>query len=62
VFGTAYTHTIQHPAAGLSPFARQQHAWAHGVGSSFLLAAIVDVACLLVVVLVIRVKKAPASA
>jgi hypothetical protein len=34
----------------------------HGIGTAFLLAAILDVACLLVILLVIRIKQAaPAS-
>jgi hypothetical protein len=60
VFGTAYRGSVQHPPAGLTPFAQGQHAFAHGVGTAFLLAAIFDVACLLVILLLIRVKKAPA--
>jgi EmrB/QacA subfamily drug resistance transporter len=63
VFGTAYRTATLHPAAGLTPFAQGQHAFAHGVGASFLLAAILDVASLLVILLVIRIKKAaPAPA
>ena len=37
--------------------------WAHGVASAFLIAAILDVASLLVILLVIRTKRpAPAEA
>ena len=61
VFGTAYRSAAQHPAAGLTPFAQTQHAYAHGVGTAFLLAAILDVASLLVILLLIRVKKAVPS-
>ena len=58
VFGTAYTNAIRHPVAGLTPIAQGQHALAHGIGSAFLLAAILDIASLLVILFVIRVKKA----
>ena len=57
----ATIHAAQHPAAGLTAFAQSQHAWAHGVASAFLIAAILDVASLLVILLVIRTKR-PASA
>jgi EmrB/QacA subfamily drug resistance transporter len=62
VFGTAYRGSIQHPPAGLTRFAQGQHAFAHGVGTAFLLAAIFDVACLLVILFLIRIKKASAAA
>jgi len=63
VFGTAYRSAARHPVPGLTPFAQGQHLWAHGVAASFLLAAILDVASLLVIILVIRVRKAaPAPA
>jgi MFS family permease len=61
VFGTATRHAAQHPAAGLTAFQQSQHVWAHGVASAFLIAAILDVASLLVILLVIRTKR-PASA
>ena len=62
VFGTASRSAAAHPAAGLTAFAVKQHAFAHGVGTAFLLAAILDIASLLVISLVIRVKAAPAPA
>ena len=62
VFGTASRSAAAHPAAGLTAFAVRQHAFAHGVGMSFLLAAILDIASLLVILLVIRVKTSPAVA
>jgi EmrB/QacA subfamily drug resistance transporter len=63
VWGTASRHAAQHPAAGLTAFAQSQHAWAHGVASAFLIAAILDVASLLVILLVIRTKRpAPEAA
>jgi EmrB/QacA subfamily drug resistance transporter len=63
VFGTATRHAAQHPAAGLTAFQQSQHVWAHGVASAFLIAAILDVASLLVILLVIRTKRpAPEAA
>jgi hypothetical protein len=62
VFGTATRHAAQHPVAGLTAFQQSQHVWAHGVASAFLIAAILDVASLLVILLVIRTKRpAPAE-
>jgi hypothetical protein len=61
VFGTASRDALRHPVAGLTPLAQGQRVLAHGIGSAFLLAAILDIACLLVIVLVIRIKK-PAPA
>jgi EmrB/QacA subfamily drug resistance transporter len=58
VFGTASRNAAQHPVPGLSPLAQGQHVLAHGIGTAFLLAAILDVASLLVILLVIRVKQA----
>jgi predicted MFS family arabinose efflux permease len=63
VFGTASANAARHPAAGLTRFAQSQQAWAHGAASAFLLAAILDVASLLVILLVIRTKRpAPMTA
>jgi len=61
VYGTARQNALAHPAAGLTPVTAARHAFAHGVGSAFLLAAILDVACLLVVLLVIRIKPVQAA-
>jgi EmrB/QacA subfamily drug resistance transporter len=58
VFGTSSRNAAQHPVPGLTPFAQGQHVLAHGIGTAFLLAAILDVASLLVILLVIRVKQA----
>jgi EmrB/QacA subfamily drug resistance transporter len=57
VFGTSTADAARHPVAGLTPFAQSQHVWAHGAASAFLLAAILDVASLLVILLVIRTKR-----
>jgi EmrB/QacA subfamily drug resistance transporter len=63
VFGTSTGNAARHPVAGLTAFAQSQHVWAHGAASAFLLAAILDVASLLVILLVIRTKKpAPVAA
>jgi len=57
VFGTSTRHAAQHPIAGLTAFQQSQHVWAHGVATAFLIAAILDVASLLVILLVIRTKR-----
>ena len=57
VFGTASRNATQHPVAGLTGLAQGQRVLSHGIGTAFLLAAILDVACLLVILLVIRVKQ-----
>ncbi len=61
-FGTAYRGAAGHPVAGLTSFAQGQHQFAHGVAAAFLLAAILDVASLLVILLVIRVRQAAPAA
>jgi heme/copper-type cytochrome/quinol oxidase subunit 2 len=62
VFGTSTRHAAQHPVAGLTAFQQSQHVWAHGVATTFLIAAILDVASLLVILLVIRTKRAAPEA
>jgi EmrB/QacA subfamily drug resistance transporter len=57
VYGTASRDALRHPVAGLTSIAQGQHALAHGIASAFLLAAILDVASLLVILLVIRTRK-----
>ena len=61
VFGTSTRHAASRPVPGLTPFAQAQHVLAHGIASAFLLAAILDVAALLVILLVIRTGQAPAA-
>jgi EmrB/QacA subfamily drug resistance transporter len=60
VFGTASNNAARHPVAGLSAVAQGQHILAHGIASAFLLAAILDVAALLVIITVIRIKRVAA--
>jgi hypothetical protein len=61
VFGTSSKNAASHPAPGLTAAAQAQHVLAHGIGSAFLLAAILDVVALLVIVLVIRTGQQPAA-
>jgi len=63
VFGTSTKNAAAHPVAGLTAAAQAQHVLAHGIGSAFLLAAILDVVALLVILLVIRTgRQQPAAA
>jgi MFS family permease len=62
VFGTASSNAARHPVAGLSAVAQGQHILAHGIASAFGLAAILDVAALVVIVAVIRIKRAAVPA
>jgi EmrB/QacA subfamily drug resistance transporter len=56
VFGTSSSHAARHPVPGLTALAQAQHIFAHGIASAFLLAAVLDVAALLVILLVVRVR------
>jgi EmrB/QacA subfamily drug resistance transporter len=57
VFGTASRNAQQHPLPGLAAAAQGQHVLAHGMATAFGLAAIFDVASLLVIVALIRARK-----
>jgi EmrB/QacA subfamily drug resistance transporter len=54
VFGTASRDAARHPVPGLTAAAQAPHVLAHGMSAAFLLAAIFDVATLLVIVAFIR--------
>ena len=54
VYGTASRNAAAHPVAGLSAAAQQQHVLAHGMSAAFGLAAIFDVATLLIIVVLLR--------
>jgi EmrB/QacA subfamily drug resistance transporter len=63
VFGTASRNAAQHPLPGLTAAAQAQHVLAHGMATAFGLAAIFNVASLLVIVALIRARKlAPRAA
>ena len=57
VFGTATRNAAAHPAAGLSGTALQHQVLAHGMSTAFGLAAIFDVAVLVLVVTLLRDRK-----
>ncbi len=57
VFGTATRHSLAHPAAGLPAAAFRRQALAHGMATAFLLAAIFDVAALVVIATLLRDRK-----
>ena len=57
VFGTASRNAQQHPLPGLTAAAQAQHVLAHGMATAFGLAAIFNVASLLVIVALIRARK-----
>ena len=57
VFGTASRNAQHHPLAGLTAAAQGQHVLAHGMATAFGLAAIFNVASLLVIVALIRARK-----
>jgi EmrB/QacA subfamily drug resistance transporter len=61
VFGTASRHAASHPVPGLTQLAQTQHVLAHGIASAFLLAAVLDFAALLVILLVIRTRQPAAT-
>ena len=63
VFGTASRNAAAHPLAGATRVAQAHDVLAHGMATSFLVAAIFDVCALLVIVTAIRGRRAaPASA
>jgi EmrB/QacA subfamily drug resistance transporter len=57
VYGTASRNAQQHPLPGLTPAAQGQHVLAHGMAAAFGLAAILNVASLLVILAFIRTRK-----
>jgi MFS family permease len=57
VYGTASRSAQQHPLPGLTAAAQGHHVLAHGMAAAFGLAAILDVASLLVIVAFIRTGK-----
>jgi EmrB/QacA subfamily drug resistance transporter len=57
VFGTATRDSLAHPVAGLSAAAFHQHVLAHGMSTAFFLAAIFDVAALVVIAVFLRERK-----
>jgi EmrB/QacA subfamily drug resistance transporter len=57
VYGTASRSALQHPLPGLTAAAQGHHVLAHGMAAAFGLAAILDVASLLVIVAFIRSGK-----
>jgi MFS family permease len=58
VFGTASRNADRHPLAGATPAFQAHHVLAHGMATAFLLAAILDVATLIVIIALIR-SRAP---
>jgi hypothetical protein len=60
VFGTARENYLAHPLAGLSAAAQAQRALAHGMSAAFVLAAIFDAGCLLIIALLLRPRRAAA--
>jgi EmrB/QacA subfamily drug resistance transporter len=63
VFGTATRDSLAHPVAGLSAAAFHQHVLSHGMSTAFLLAAIFDMAALIVIATLLRERrpKVPSS-
>jgi len=57
VFGTATRDSLAHPVAGLSAAAFHTHVLAHGMATAFTLAAIFDVAALVVIAAFLRDRK-----
>jgi predicted MFS family arabinose efflux permease len=57
VFGTARRDALAHPVAGLTAATQQHHALAHGMSAAFGLAAIFDLATLLLVITLFRGRR-----
>ncbi len=62
VFGTASRNAAAHPLAGATRVAQAHHVLAHGMATSFAVAAIFDACALLVVLVAIRGRKAAPAA
>jgi EmrB/QacA subfamily drug resistance transporter len=60
VFGHASRSAARHPLPGIGPLAQAHQILAHGMASSFAMAATFDVCALLVVIVMIRMHRAPA--
>jgi len=61
VFGTARRTALAHPVAGLSAPGFARHVLAHGMDVAFGLAAIFDLAALLIIAILLRGRPAPAT-
>jgi EmrB/QacA subfamily drug resistance transporter len=61
VFGHASRVAMRHPIPGDGPVAEAHQVLAHGMASSFTVAAIFDVCALIVIIVVIRLRQAPAA-
>jgi hypothetical protein len=61
VFGTARHNAVEHPIPGLSAAAFQQHVLAHSMADAFGLAAIFDVAALLIIAILLRGRATPVA-
>ena len=57
VYGTASRNAQRHPLSGLTAAAQEQHVLAHGMAVAFGLAAILNVASLVVILVLIRTAK-----
>jgi EmrB/QacA subfamily drug resistance transporter len=57
VYGTATRNSLAHPVAGLSAAASHARVLAHGMSTAFLLAAIFDLAALVLIALLLRDRK-----
>ena len=57
VFGTATRDALAHPVAGLSAAAEHAHVLSHGMSTAFALAAIFDVAALVVIAVFLRDRR-----
>jgi hypothetical protein len=60
VFGTASRSALAHPVAGLSAADARHHILAHGMSAAFGVAALFDLATLVLIVLLLR-PSAPAA-
>jgi hypothetical protein len=57
VYGTASRNALRLPLPGLTAAGQWQHALAHGMATAFGLAAILNVASLVVIIALIRTRK-----
>jgi hypothetical protein len=61
VFGHASRAAMRHPIPGGGPVAQAHEVLAHGIASSFTVAAIFDICALIVIMVVVRLRHAPAA-
>jgi EmrB/QacA subfamily drug resistance transporter len=61
VYGTAIKDARSHPQAGLTAAEQAHRVLAHGMSSAFVLAALFDAGCLLIIALLLRPRRAPAA-